>query len=150
MTTALDRRSLIKLGGGAALALGLPPLPAFGTALHREAASIVLVDRRYQASVSFAAGFAGPGGPEVLPLGRDLARLWRVDIALRLDRTPLLIEALTLPADLFGIERLAEGSGAVLEARLDVIGEGEARRGCPKHLVYWRMRFGSRPDAAIG
>ena len=97
----------------------------------------------------FAAARKRPG-VEVLAVGRDLARLWYEDIAPRLVRRPLLIEAVTLPADLFGIERLAEGSGASTEARLNVVDEGRPQRGCPKHLVYWRMRLDPRPDAAIG
>jgi hypothetical protein len=148
MTTELDRRSLIKLGGAA---LALPALPgqAFAAKPQNLVALLVLVDRRYQTSMLFAAAREGPG-VEVLAVGRDLARLWYEDIAPRLVRRPLLIEAVTLPADLFGIERLAEGSGASTEARLNVVGEGRPQRGCPKHLVYWRMRLDSRPDAAIG
>ncbi len=149
MTTELDRRSLIKLGGAA---LALPALPGQAFAAKRRdlVAQLVLVDRRYQTSVFFAAGFEGPGAPDVLPVGRDLAKLWYQDIAPCLVRGPLLVEAITLSADLFGIERLAEVSGASTEARLTVVDEGRPQRGCPKHLVYWRMRLDPRPDAAIG
>jgi hypothetical protein len=148
MTTELDRRSLIKLSSAA---LALTALPGDVLAAKRQnlVARLVLVDRRYQTSIFFAAASEGPG-EEGLAVGRDLARLWHQGIAPRLVHRPLLIEAVTLPADLFGIERLAEGSGASTEARFNVVDEGRPQRGCPKHLVYWRMRLDRRPDAAIG
>ena len=124
MTTELDRRSLIKLGGAA---LALPALPGLAFAAKRQnlVVQLVLVDRRYQTSMLFAAAREGPG-VEVLAVGRDLARLWYEDIAPRLPSGGRPGEGLTLPSDLFGLERLAEGSGASTEARLNVVDARQA------------------------
>ena len=138
----LDRRTVLCLAGSALLTLGVPRLAMAGAA-----PTLVLADFRYEVSVAFAR--ARRGARRILPVGRDLAKLW-AEIARLADQPPLTIEAVTLPADHFGLERLAEGSGGLTEAKLQVTGEGEPRRGTPKHLVYWRMRFGARRSASVG
>jgi hypothetical protein len=146
----LDRRSLLQLCGGAALALGLPALPdpAFGAGRQYGPINLVLFDRRYGVARFFARGSEGPGAPDVVPIGRDLAKLWYQEIAPRLAREPLSVEGVTLAADLFGLERLGEGSRAFTEAKLDLIDDTQPRR--PKLLVYWRMYLGGEARAAIG
>lgn len=148
----LDRRSLLQLCGGAALALGLPalPEPAFGMGRRYGPTNLVLVDTRYGVAKLFAASVEGTGAPDIVPIGRDLAKLWYQDIAPRLARGPLSVEAITLPADLFGVERLAEGSRAVTVAKLDFMDGTGPRRGSPQRLVYWRMHLGGEPAAGLG
>jgi hypothetical protein len=140
----LDRRTVLCLAGGALLTLGVPRLAMAGAA-----PTLVLADFRYEVSVAFARARRGTGACGILPVGRDLAKLW-AEIARLADQPPLTAEAVTLPADLFGLERLAEGSGGLTETKLAITGEGKPRRGAPKHLVYWRMRVGERRSASVG
>ena len=148
---ALDRRSLLQFCGGAVIALGLPAVlrPAFGAELPSTVKPLVLVDRRYWQSVFFAQGLEGPG-VEVLPLGRDLARLWQHQIVPRLQSQPLVMVGVTLPADLFGLERLAEGSGASTVAKFAVTLDHAPRRGSPKHFARWMLRWDAGDEAEIG
>ena len=143
MTSAfeLDRRSLLQLCGGATLALGLAGAPpsAFGAA-PRRGGTVVVADQRYSESVRYSESLEGPG-IEVLPLGRDLARLWHDLIVPRLTSRPFVTVGITLPADLFGFERLAEGSGAVTVAKFEIALDHAPRRGRPKHFVGWMLRW---------
>lgn len=143
-----DRRSLLKLCGGAALALGLPARLALASVPER-APVLVLVDQRYRESELFAESLAG-AGVEFLTIGRDLARLWSNGIAPHLVSKPLAVRGLTLPADLFGLERLAEGSGAATVARVDIALCHPPRRGSPRSFVCWAMHWSGEAQAPTG
>lgn len=145
MIAALDRRVLLQLGGVAALALGLPAWPRSTLATSRQRATLVLADERYAESLRFAARLELQGA-ERLPLGRDLAKLWSKEIEPRLAAGLGTVTALTLASDLFGLERLAEGSGArtVLAERLVL--EHEPRREAPRYFVFWQIAWSGSQD----
>jgi hypothetical protein len=111
----VDRRDLLKLGGGAALVM-LAPAWSKGFASARLAPSadtvLVLADPRYSDSLIFARGLASRGAT-LLPLASDLAGLWFDAIEPRLKAKVQALAGLTLQSDLFVLERLAESSGAV-------------------------------------
>ncbi len=138
----LDRRSLLALGGGAALALGLP---ARAAACHTASAKLLAVaDLRYELSVAYAERLRLQGAV-ILPFRRDLARLWFDEVGRHLGTAPLLLAGVTLPADLFGLQRLAEGSRAPTAFVERVNLDHAPARGRPVHFVSWMLRLG--PEA---
>lgn len=135
----LDRRSVLALGGGAAIALAIP-----GRAELRVGASarlLAVADLRYGLSVAHAERLKRHGAA-ILPLDRDLARLWFEAIEPQLTAGPLMVAGLTLPADLFGLQRLAEGSGASTLFVERVSLDHAPTRGRPRHVVSWMLRSG--------
>jgi hypothetical protein len=89
-------------------------------------------------------------GAEILPLGRDLARLWAEDIEPRLSPDLRSIAGLTLASDLFGLERLAEGSRAMTVFAESLVLDHAPCRGRPKRFVRWRMDWGRKFLETIG
>ena len=147
----LDRRSLLKLGGATALVVGLPACPGSARAaiLPSRKRLLVLADHRYADSLGYAASLQRQGA-EVLPLGRDLARLWSQDIEPRLSADLASIAGLTLASDLFGLERLAGCSGARTVFAQSLVLDHAPCRGRPKHVVYWRMDWRRELPKTIG
>jgi hypothetical protein len=136
----LDRRSLLQFCASATLTLGLPPWQRPALAATRQG-PLVLADERYAESLRFAASLARQGAA-ILPLGRDLAKLWSKKIEPRLPWQLGAMAGLTLPSDLFGLERLAEGSGASTVFTKSLVLEHEPRRGSPRYFVSWLMAWG--------
>jgi hypothetical protein len=139
--SCLDRRSLLQLCASAGLALALPPWPG-PAAASKQQTTLVLADQRYAESLRFAASLER-GGAKILPLGRDLARLWSQAIEPRLPSKLGAMAGLTLASDLFGIERLAEGSGASTVFAQKLVLEHAPRRGSPRYFVSWLIAWSS-------
>lgn len=147
----LDRRSLLRLSGSLALAIGLPacPGPVHAAMLPSRKGLLVLADQRYAESLRYAASFKLQGA-EILPVGRDLARLWSQHIEPRLSADLASVAGLTLASDLFGLERLAEGSGAVTVFAQSLVLDHAPCRGRPRHFLCWRMGWGRESLETIG
>src|SRR5262245_21461009 len=105
MPRAMDRRDVLKLGGGA-LALLAPSDIPFATRVSSDAAAtIVLAHPRYTESLNFA-GSLERHGARVVTLKSDIGCSWFNDIAPLLPQGLRALTGLTLESDLFIVERL--------------------------------------------
>jgi hypothetical protein len=147
--TRIDRRSLLQLAGASAFAVAARPNMAMAHDRAELPALIALADLRYEESVGYAARLRRHGA-EIVPLDRDLAKVWFEVIAERLASGPLAVAGLTLSADLFGLERLAEGSDVTTRFARTVRFNHTPRRGRPRDFVAWMLGCSSRPGAMTG
>ena len=136
----LDRRALLQLSASAALVLALPSWPGPALAASGQGTTLVVADMRYAESLRFAATLERQGA-KIVPLGRDLARLWSREIEPRLASKLGAMTGLTLAADLFGLERLAESSGASTVFAERLVLEHAPRRGAPRYFVSWLIAW---------
>jgi hypothetical protein len=70
---------------------------------------VAIADRRYGDSVGFAKAVARNGG-EVIEIGSDIGTAWFGDLEPRLHTCNFRLAGITLPSDLFVLERLADRS----------------------------------------
>jgi hypothetical protein len=108
----IDRRVFLALGSACCFAL-LAPAGTAALAVDRRlssaASTLVVADRRYGDSVRFAEALARRGAT-VLPLDADMATFWFDEVVPCLAKGASRLAGLTLEADRFVIERLAEVS----------------------------------------
>ena len=110
----VDRREFLALGSACCIALvaptGTAALALDGRRLSA-VSTLVVADRRYGDSIRFAEALARRGAT-VLPSGADMATLWFDEVVPRLAKGASRLAGLTLEADRFVLERLAEVSPA--------------------------------------
>lgn len=139
----MNRREFVALGASCAALFASQASPAFQPSAVGGMKLLAVADRRYRDSVRFAAAIAGAGG-SVMEIGSDIGTLWFGDIEPRWRDGGLRLAGLTLPSDLFVLERLADRSrSATVYA-----GCHDWRGPCSQHRLSGAMRL-ARPLAAI-
>jgi hypothetical protein len=105
----MNRREFVTFAASCAALLAPQASLAVSPSVPRSAPILAIADRRYSDSVRFANAIARAGG-DALEIGSDIGTLWFGDIELRLRDDRLILAGLTLPTDLFVLERLASRS----------------------------------------
>jgi hypothetical protein len=105
----VNRREFVALGASCAALFAAQASLAFQPSGAGGMPLLAIADRRYSDSLRFAEGIAGAGG-SVMEIGSDIGTLWFGDIEPRLQDSGLRLAGLTLPSDLFVLERLADSS----------------------------------------
>jgi hypothetical protein len=134
----VNRREFVALGASCAALFASQASLAFGGMRL-----LAVADRRYRDSVRFAEAIAGAGG-SVIEIGSDVGTLWFGDIEPKLQDGALRLAGLTLPSDLFVLERLADRSrSATVYA-----GCHDWRGPCSQHRLSGAVRL-AKPLAAL-
>ncbi len=107
----MNRREFVTLGVSCAALLAPQASLALSPIAKTNVPLLAIADRRYGDSVRFANAIVRAG--EVMEIGSDIGTLWFGAIEPRLRHGSLRLAGLTLPSDLFVLERLADRSRAV-------------------------------------
>jgi len=139
----VNRREFVALGSSCVALLAAPGSLPFQPGAVGGMPLLAVADRRYSDSLRFADAIAGAGGT-VMEIGSDIGTLWSGDIEPRLLDGGFRLAGLTLPSDLFVLERLA---GRSMSATV-YAGCHDWRGPCSQHRLCGAVRL-ARHLAAI-
>jgi hypothetical protein len=109
----MNRREFMAFGASCAALLPQRASFAASPAARSSEPFLAIADRRYGDSLRFANAIACGGG-EVVEIGSDIGTAWFGDIEPRLRYRGLRLAGITLPSDLFVVERLAGRSRSAI------------------------------------
>jgi hypothetical protein len=105
----MNRREFMAFGASCAALLPPQASRAASPAARSSEPLLAIADRRYGDSLRFANAIAHGGG-EAVEIGSDIGTAWFGDIEPRLRHGGLRLAGITLPSDLFVLERLTDRS----------------------------------------
>jgi hypothetical protein len=109
----MNRREFVSFGASCAALLAPQASLAASPAAKSSEPLVAVADRRYSDSLRFANAIARNGG-ETVEIGTDIGTAWFGDIEPRLRHGGLRLAGVTLPSDLFIVERLAGRSRSAI------------------------------------
>lgn len=139
----MNRREFMVSGVSCAALLAPRASLAFSPSAKTNGPLLAIIDRRYSDSVRFAKAIARNGG-EAIEIGSDIGTVWFGDIEPRLRHGGLRLAGVTLPSDLFVLERLADHSRSATV----YTGTHDWRGPCSRHLLTGAISL-VRPASAL-
>ena len=139
----MNRREFVTFGASCAALAPQASLAFSPSAKTNEPPLLAISDRRYSDSVRFASAIARNGG-EAIEIGSDIGTVWFGDIEPRLRHGGLRLAGVTLPSDLFVLERLVDRSRSATV----YTGTHDWRGPCSRHRLTGAISLG-RPASEL-